>query len=259
MRLTVLGSGTSVPHPRRAASAYWLETDAGSLLLDCAPSSIQRIAEYGLDWPSLDAIWISHFHLDHCGGVAPFLFGTKYAPETQRRRKPLTIFGPAGLSDLLRAFDEANNYRLFEQPFPIEISEVEPLERFEILMGITAATFDTPHTPESRAIRIEDRNGASMVFTSDTGFSKPLGSFARNTDLLLMECSFVKDKPVEKHLELAEAVFLARYSGAKKTMLTHLYPEWDEVIFESVVERALPGCEIVEAKDGLSLTIEQGE
>lgn len=255
MRLTILGSGTSVPHPSRTASAYWLETDSGTILLDCAPSVIHRMAEEGLAWQELDAIWISHFHLDHFGGLAPFLFGTKYAPETQHRIRPLRVFGPAGLVSLFKTIDGANNYRLREQPFPLEFVEVEPLDQFELVPGVDASTFDTPHTPESRAIRIADRTGASLVFTSDTGFTKSLGGFARNVDLFLMECSFVKDKPVENHLELAEAVFLARYSKAKKTVLTHLYPEWDDVIFESVVERALPGCEIIEARDGLTLTI----
>lgn len=256
MRLTILGSGTSVPHSKRSSSAYWLETEGGSLLLDCSPSAIHRVAEEGVDWPNLDAVWISHFHLDHFGGLAPFLFGTKYAAETQSRTKPLRILGPEGLEALFRKIDAANDYRLTEQPFPLEFAEVDPLEEFEILEGVRAVTFDTPHTPESRAIRI-DEGGRSMVFTSDTGFSKELGSFARNTDLFLCECSFIGNKPVEHHLELTEAVYLARYSKAKMTMLTHLYPEWDEVIFSSVVERARPGCAIVEARDGLSLTIGQ--
>lgn len=254
MRLTILGSGSSVPHPTRAGSSYWLETSKGTILLDCATSAIHRMAQQGLDWAELDAVWISHFHLDHVGGLAPFLFSTKYAPESQFRRKPLQIFGPEGLERLLKTFENANDYRLFDQPFPVEIVEVEPLERFEVFRNVEASTFDTPHTPESRAIRIAD-DGVSMVFSSDTGFSKPLGSFAKLTDLLLLECSFVKDKPVESHLELAEAVYIARYSKAARTVLTHFYPEWDEVIFDSVVERAAPGCEIIEAKDGMTLAV----
>ena len=36
------------------------------------------MAQEGLDWPNLDAIWISHFHLDHVIGL-PF-FEPCYAP-----------------------------------------------------------------------------------------------------------------------------------------------------------------------------------
>ena len=49
MRLIVLGSGTSVPHPRRASSTHWLETAGGSLMLDVAASAIHRVAQEGLD------------------------------------------------------------------------------------------------------------------------------------------------------------------------------------------------------------------
>ncbi|CAL1549056.1 unnamed protein product, partial [Lymnaea stagnalis] len=97
MKFTVLGAGTSVPHAERSSSGYWVETEKGSVLLDCSASAVHRMAQEKLDWANLDAIWISHFHLDHIGGLAPFLFGTKYAIETQNREKPLKIFGPKGL------------------------------------------------------------------------------------------------------------------------------------------------------------------
>ena len=92
MQLVVLGSGTSVPHPERAAAAHWLQAKGGSLLLDISPAAIHRMAQERLDWVNLDAIWVSHFHLDHVGGLAPFLFGTKHAPQTHARRC-LRFFG----------------------------------------------------------------------------------------------------------------------------------------------------------------------
>src|ERR687890_179614 len=130
MRLTVLGSGTSVPHPRRSSSAHWVEAEGGALLLDCSGPALHRMAEEGCDWPGLDAVWISHFHLDHVGGLAPLLFGTRHAPRTRDRRKALTIFGPRGLAKLLGDFDGANDYKLLEQPFPVEVREVEPRAAF---------------------------------------------------------------------------------------------------------------------------------
>lgn len=254
MKFIVLGSGTSVPHVKRSSSAYWIETENGSILLDCSASAIHRMAQENLDWANLDSIWISHFHLDHVGGLAPFLFGTKHASDTQKREKPLKIFGAKGLQKLIKSFDEAGEYNLFKQPFPIEITEVEPLEKFEILPATEAVSLDTPHTDESRAIHIRRRADKTLVYTADTGFTKTLGAFARNVDLLVMECSFFKNKPVEKHLELAEAMYLVRYAKPKKTILSHLYPEWDAVNFErEVAQFSPPSCEVIEAKDGLRI------
>ncbi len=255
MKLVVLGSGTSVPHPKRSSSGYWVETEKGSLMMDFSASAIHRIAQEGLDWINLDAIWISHFHLDHMGGLAPFLFGTKYAPEMQSRTKPLKIFGAKGLRNLLKVYEGAYDFGFLTQVFPLEIIEVEPQEKFQILDDLEAVSFDTPHTTESRAIQLRDSNDKTLVFSADTGFTKALGSFASGVDLFLLECSFVKNKPVETHIELAEAVYLARYSKAKKTVLTHLYPEWDEVDFEEEIEKFSPDCEIIEATDGLRITL----
>lgn len=224
-------------------------------MLDFSASAVHRIAQENLDWTNLDAIWISHFHLDHLGGLAPFLFGTKYAPTTQERTKPLRIFGAKGLKNVIKSFDNAYDYGLFEQPFPLEINEIEPLEKFQILEDLEAVSFDTPHTDESRAIHLKDSNGKTLVYSADTGFTKALGTFAKDIDLFVLECSFVENSPVETHLSLPQAMYLTRYSKAKKVILTHLYPEWDEVDFQKEVEKFSPMCEVIEAKDGLTVDI----
>lgn len=254
MKLTILGSGTSVPHPDRASAAHWLETTAGSLLLDISADAAHRMAQERLDWSNLDAIWISHFHLDHLGGLPTFLFGSKWAPQTQGRTKPLQVFGPAGLKRIMQTISDSNHYPLFEQPFPLEIVEVAPAAEFEILPGIMVHTFSTPHTEESLALHVKDRDSKSFVYTSDTGFSENLVSFAKDVDLLLMECSFWKNKPVEKHLELADAMKLARMCNPRKVVLSHLYPEWDGVDLEAEARVLWPG-DTIAAFDGLKLDI----
>ena len=254
MKLIVLGSGTSVPHPSRASTAHWVETARGSLLLDASAPVVHRMAQENLNWVELDSIWISHFHLDHVGGLAPFLFATKHAPQTQSRRKPLTIFGGRGLKKLFRSFDEANNYALLKQPFPVEIREVAPRSEFEILPGLRAQTFSTPHTTESLALRLTDERAASLVYTSDTGFTEALAEFAVGADLFMMECSFWRNKPVETHLELEDAMRLARRAQSKRVLLGHLYPEWDGVDIAMEAKKLWPG-ETIGAIDGLRLSI----
>ena len=252
MKLIVLGSGTSVPHPQRTSAAYWLETDSGRLLLDMSADAPHRMAQEQLDWVNLDSIWISHFHLDHLGGLAPFLFGTRSAPQTQKRRKRLGIFGGSGLTRILEAIDQANDYRLFKQPFPVEVFEVEPGSEFEILPGLSARTFSTPHTRESLAIRLEEKSGAGMVYTSDTGYSDELIEFAKGIGLLLIECSFFKDKPVKAHLELTEAMQIARTCEPQRLVLSHLYSEWDGIDLAAEAQKLWPG-KTIEAFDGLRM------
>jgi ribonuclease BN (tRNA processing enzyme) len=256
MKLVVLGSGTSVPHPERASAGFWLETETGSILLDCGADAPHRLAAESLEWQNLDAIWISHLHLDHCGGLASFLFGTKHAPQTQGRPKPLTIFGCRGTDKFLHAIDDANNYGLFDQPFSVELREITAEDEFEILPDLRASVFSTRHTKESLAIRLTDGSGAALVYSSDTGYDEGLVEFARGVDLLILECSFWRDKQTPRHLDLAEAMRLARMAEPRKVVLTHLYFEWDGLDLEGKAKELWPG-ETIAAYDGLRLEIQK--
>ncbi|MEP6946670.1 MAG: ribonuclease Z [Acidobacteriota bacterium] len=254
MYLTVLGSGSSVPDPKRSSSGYWLETSGGNILLDCSPTALHRILAEGLDWPGLDAIWISHFHLDHFGGVAPLLASFKHAVELAGRIKPLRLFGGAGLRDLIEDLDSAGGYHLLEQDFRIEITEVTALEPFDIVDGVQAVALKTLHTDESHAIHIRDGE-TTLVFTADTGFDPAIAAFAKGVDVLLIECTFVRNKPLEKHLELAEAMYLTRKAMPKRAVLTHFDPEWNGVSFNEEVAIFDPPCHVIAAADGMVLSI----
>jgi ribonuclease BN (tRNA processing enzyme) len=256
MQLVVLGSGTSVPHPARAASGYWLDAgdDESKLLLDVGSDTPHRLAQEQLDWPNLDAIWISHYHWDHMAGLLPLLFGMKWAPQTMNRTKQLRIYGGPGLRQILEAINTANNFQLSGQKFPVEITEVTSGQEFQLVSGFTARVLSTPHTNESLAIRLTSKNSKSLVYTADTGYCEELIAFSQGATVLLMECSFRKGKPVQTHLELSDAVNIAAGAAPDTLVLTHLYPEWDEVDLESEA-RSLWQGKTIQATDGLRLII----
>ena len=156
---------------------------------------------------------------------------------------------------LVKAIDDANDYQLFNQPFPIEIHETaDQTQVFALLKGIEAGTFSTPHTRESLALRLTDGHSA-LVYSSDTGYAEALAEFASGVDLLILECSFRRDKPTPKHLELAEAMRLAKIAEPRKLLLTHLYPEWDGIDIEAQARQLWPG-ETIAARDGLRLNLQ---
>jgi ribonuclease BN (tRNA processing enzyme) len=104
-------------------------------------------------------------------------------------------------------------------------------------------------------IHLRDADDKTLVYSADTGFAETFQSFARMVDLFVVECSFVHEKPVETHLKLAEAMYLIQKARPKRAVLSHLYPEWDNVDFESEIAAFKPPCEVLEATDGLRIEI----
>ena len=80
VQLDVIGSSPAWPNPGGACSGYLVE---GRLLLDCGPGVLAKLRERE-PWPTVDAIAITHLHLDHWGDLIPWVWGSLFGPGQRR-------------------------------------------------------------------------------------------------------------------------------------------------------------------------------
>jgi ribonuclease BN (tRNA processing enzyme) len=242
VRLTVIGSSPAWPNPGGAQSGYLVE-GPGRLLLDCGPGVLARLREQAA-WPEVDAIAITHFHLDHCGDLIPWVWGSLAGPAAGRERPELWVppGGEAILADLARCLGGfpdmfERTFRLAEYPE----GETTPIAGFDVL-----PLRMQHYSMVSFGFRVSS-GGASIAYSGDSGPSDALVELARGADLFLCEATLADDGTGEGdprgHLSLAEAEAAFAASGARRLVVTHR-PE----------ERAL-GRDVELARDGLVLDV----
>ena len=220
VRLTVIGCSPAWPNPGGAQSGYLLE-DSGSLLLDCGPGVLARLREREV-WPSVDAIVLTHFHLDHWGDLVPWVWGSFHLASRGRTpSRPLLRVPPAGRARLEQFGTLLGFADMFERAF--EIDEYEPGVPFE-LAGYRLTALRVPHyTVDAYAVRVADGD-RTLAYSGDSGPGDALIELARDADLFLCEATLLRpedDGLPRGHLSLdeAEAVFTA--SGAADLLITH--------------------------------------
>src|SRR4029453_15288028 len=80
MRLTVLGCAGSFPGPDSACSAYLVEAEGFSLLLDFGTGALSALQRFG-DLRQVDAILLTHLHCDHMLDVCSYVVVRRWAPD----------------------------------------------------------------------------------------------------------------------------------------------------------------------------------
>jgi ribonuclease BN (tRNA processing enzyme) len=250
--ITVLGSGTCVPSLERSACSVLVEAGGEKILLDAGPGTMRRLLEAGVTIFQLSAVFFSHFHPDHTGELVPLLFSTKY-PDGSRRKQPLIMAGGPGFASFFQQLRGVYGEWVDLAPGLLDIRQCrdDGFDRFE-LKRLVVDTAPTVHRPESVAYRVTDGAGRSMVYSGDTDFSENLISLARGADLFICESALPDALKVTGHLTPSEAGEMAARAGVDTLVLTHLYPECEQVDLVGQSRKAFAG-KVVVAKDLMRL------
>ena len=218
MKLKVVGCSPAWPNPGGAQSGYLIE-GPGRLLLDCGPGVLARLRE-DEEWPDLDAIVITHWHLDHWGDLVPWVWGAMVGPGRRLRRPELWLppEGAARLADFgTRLGWEDMFATVFDQR---EYTEAEPFEA----AGLEVTALELPHyTLQTFGLRVSNGD-KTIAYSGDSGPSDRLSELARGADLFICEATLERpeyDGAIRGHLSADEAVEAFKASGAHRLLLTH--------------------------------------
>lgn len=156
MRVSVLSSGSK-------GNTTYIESDNAKILIDIGNTSKyvkEKLEDFGVEPSDLDAIIITHTHVDHVKGLK--VFEKKYHI-------------PVYITDIMYgSLDYLDSYEVLSDDFDIK--------------DIHITSIKTSHdVPDSRGYIISN-NGSSIVYITDTGYiNKKYFDILSNKDLYIME------------------------------------------------------------------------
>ncbi|MGC0417173.1 MBL fold metallo-hydrolase [Embleya sp. AB8] len=249
MQLTVLGCRSGMPADGQASSGYLVTSAGARILLDCGPGVMTGLGTVTRP-DRLDAVVISHMHLDHCydllplgkrllaatvpyPGDLPESFKRAALPPRRADRGRLPLYVPAGARDVLdrlAALFPVTTMPLLDQAFELAFEVREYTSGDDFAVGDCRVDVrELRHAAPNCGVRVTGPDG-TLVYTGDTGVTDALPELARDSDLLLAEATLEQtDNGAHGHLSAADAGRAAAAAGAGQLVLTHFVtadPDW---------------------------------
>ena len=237
----MVGCSGSAPGPQSAASCYLVEHDGFRLLLDLGNGSFGPLQALA-DPDSIDAVFLSHLHADHCLDVAPFIVWHRYSGQSSGR--PVPLYAPVGADRRL-----AMAYGAQGEPIDDVFTAIAVGPGTFQLGPFTARAARTRHPIECHALRLE-AGGRSLVYSGDTGECAELIALSDGADVLLAEAAHpdgVPGLPPALHLTGRQAGEHAAAAHVGRLLLTHVPPWVDPDGQLAAAASAFPATELVHA------------
>ncbi|WP_099157311.1 MBL fold metallo-hydrolase [Virgibacillus ndiopensis] len=239
MKLTIIGFWGGYPALDSATSAYLLEKDGFSLLIDVGSGALAKVQKYK-HIMDLDAVVISHYHHDHVADIGVLQYAWLVHMYLQNNKEILPIYGHTedreGFDSLTHECTEGIAYN------PDEQLEIGP---FSITF------FKTNHSVPCYGMRIFDGNRV-IVYTADTAHKEGWSDFANDADLLITDCNFYADQDGASagHMTSKEGAMIAAKARVGELVLSHLPQYGDNYQLVEEAKQYYDG-KIMLAKEGL--------
>ena len=234
--VTFAGSGDAFGSGGRYQSCIHLQGPDGfdPVLLDCGATSLSALKHLGLDPGQIAAVFVTHLHGDHFGGL-PFLI---LDAQFSRRTAPLTVAGPPGINRRLTEALECMfpGSATVPRPFDVHIVELVPGATTTVAgVSVRAWEVDHPSGAPPLALRLAVA-GKTIAFTGDTAWTDVLIDVASDADLLIAE-AYYRDKNIPYHLRHADLETHRHQLKAKRILITHMSTDMldhqDQASFET--------------------------
>ncbi|MFC1804877.1 MBL fold metallo-hydrolase [Candidatus Omnitrophota bacterium] len=195
----------------RASGGIWVSCKGTNVLIDPGPGSIVRCAASRpkLDPSQLDAIILTHRHLDHSGDINVMI---EAMTEGGFKRKGI-VFCPSDVTELDSVILKHTS------DYPEEIVSLHPEHEYKVGEFGFRTSMRHQHTVETYGLKFNIKD-TSIGLLTDTKYFRELADFYK-TDILIISVVFPEPRPGIDHLSLYDVEALIRDIKPKRAILTH--------------------------------------
>ncbi len=143
MRFTFIGCGDAFGSGGRLNTCFHVAGEEANCLIDCGASSLIGMKAHRIPLNAIQAIFVTHFHADHFGGIPFFMLDAQLL---SKRSEPLTIVGPPGLSTWFERVMETAFPRSSKTvpKFSVSLVEISANEQ-RTVAGVSVTSFRAHH------------------------------------------------------------------------------------------------------------------
>jgi len=242
--ITFLGTGGGrfvLLTQRRYTGGIWLDLES-TLILDPGPGALIRALQFGKKPGKLDAVLVSHKHLDHYNDAE--LMIEAMTRGTKRKHGSLVID------------ENALEYISGYHQNSVEVVIPKPGEFFRL------------NSLRIRAIPTEKHGGigfkffsehGTIAYTSDTDYSKELIRYYKNSRILIINSIFPSNRKISTHLNVDDALRIVREAKPELAVLNHFGMQLLNASPEKEARRIQEETSIrtIAARDGMALDLKK--
>lgn len=229
----------------RASGGLWIATRGKSILLDPGPGSIVRCASSRprLDPSKLEAIILTHRHLDHSGDVNVMIEamteggfkkkGALFCPQDALGLDPVILNYTRTFPERIEILEENKKYKVEDFLFQTSMRHIHPVENYGIKFEI---------------------GKIGISYLSDTRYFRGLNQFY-NTQIIIICVVFKEPRAGIDHLCLDDVKQIISDNKPEKAILTHFGMSMLKAkphLIAQELSREL-NTEVVAAYDGMTL------
>ncbi len=223
MKLTILGCHSSTPRKDCFNSAQVLSLGPTRILIDCGEGTQMQLKKAGIHMKDIDIVLISHLHGDHFYGLIGFLTSHDH----NMRKKPISVYGPIGINEIIQVHLRVTNKSLLYQLNIIELGQTESIEIIKD-SRLSIKTIPLKHRIYTNGFFIkytDEEFCIQYAYCSDTAYNPQIIPIIKGAHWLYHEATFLdlhSSKALQtNHSTAKQAAMIAHKAGVKKLIIGH--------------------------------------